>query len=222
MPNSRSQSKAGAKRSLDFDHDNNTSAASNNSEIIDVDLSSPAAAVTPSKKKKSNKRNLNDYFGSPAKDSATTTAVTPSKAAATSTAAVVTPPDTKRSKQESPVAETQHQEQQPGEDNEYIPTYLNKNIEYHRRGETSLDPVTEKVFQLVAKHYVIPDGFEHARSFGPKSGVAFEQRVVTAYVNHQLKPKLLDMGSSSEKKATVICTCCAEIGHQRDDCPHLL
>ena len=218
MPTSRSQSKSGAKRSLDFDHDNKTSAASNNSEIIDVDLSLsyPAAAVTPSKKKKSNKRNLDDYFG--AKASATKTAVTPSKAAP-STAAVVTPPDTKRSKKESPVVETQNQ-QQAGEDNKYIPTYLNKNVEYKRRGETLLDPVTEQVFQLVSKHYVIPDGFENSRLFGPKSGVTFEQRVVTAYANHQFKPKLLEMESS--EKATVICTSCAEIGHLRDECPLLL
>ena len=214
MPSTRSnnRTKPGAKRSLDFDDDKPSGSSHPEDNIVDL-VSSPSTStstVTPSKKKKKNKRSLDDYFASPTKASSLSPA-TPSKTKTSSTAAIVTPPDTKRSK-----TEPKTPQQQPGEDNDFIPTYLNKNVEYHRKGETLLDPVTEKVFQLVTKHYIIPDGFENARSFGPKSGISFEQRVVSAYANDQFKPK----GGNSEK--VVVCTSCAEIGHPRDDCPQLL
>ena len=227
MPSTRKKTTRSSKRSLNFDddHDNHNLSP----DIIDVDQLEPAnppssfSQVTPSKKKQKknhNKRNLDDYFKSPAKTPYCAADVNNKDSSVRSDIAVVTPPDEKRSKtvkedDDELVEDIEENDHSAGENHDYIPTYLNKNIEYYRRGETTLDPMTKKVFDLVTKHYVVPNGFENCRSYGPKSGVSFEQRVIAAYATHSFQPKI---GAARVQ----ICTACATVGHDRDDCPELL
>ena len=99
---------------------------------------------------------------------------------------------------------------------EYVPTYIHKNVEYKRKGETD-DPILVATYQLVEKHFYIPDDFENNRAFGPKSGVSFEERVISAYSLGLLEPR------SEEASANVqICSACATEGHKRSSCPKLV
>jgi hypothetical protein len=97
----------------------------------------------------------------------------------------------------------------------HVKTYIHKNVEYFREGEASLSPTTLKVFRLVRDNYEIPVDFENDRSFGPLSGMCYEERLIRAYTLKKLKPKA---------GATVLdfCAACAKTGHVRNDCPALL
>jgi hypothetical protein len=97
----------------------------------------------------------------------------------------------------------------------HVKTYIHKNVEYFREGEASLTPKTLKVFRLVCDNYDIPVDFENDRSFGPLSGMCYEERLIRAYTLNKLKPK-------EKATALVFCTSCAETGHLRNDCPTLL
>lgn len=176
----------GAKRALDYGEDQRTGP----SQSTFVDLTS---SETPQKR---NKRDLNDFFGSPAPAS------TPS-AKPSSSIAIVTPSEAAKMKEEEK------------KEQEYVPTYVHKNVEYQRKGKAQLSETTKKVFEFVEKNFIIPEGFENNRSFGPLSGVCFEERVIASYTNNLLKPK-------KDAKGIEICTCCASKGHKRDDCPTLI
>ena len=98
----------------------------------------------------------------------------------------------------------------------YVPKYVHKNVEYLHKGEAKLPPNTIKVYQWICRHFTIPQDFEQKRFYGPLSGINYEERVIRAYSLGKLERN--NDGFSD----TVICTVCAEEGHQRDDCPTLL
>lgn len=98
---------------------------------------------------------------------------------------------------------------------QYIPTYIHKNLEYRRGGSANLSAATLEVFRLITQHYVIPEGFEQSRKYGPLSGTCYEERVIQAYSLGKLTPV-----EGSEK--LVICTVCATEGHRRSSCPTLV
>ena len=101
------------------------------------------------------------------------------------------------------------------EDSQYIPTYIHKNLSYKRQGDASLPDKVVKTFQLVCQHYEIPDDFETNRSYGPLSGISYEERAISAYSLSLLNPKPGDEG-------TEICSNCVTVGHKRNDCPDLV
>lgn len=127
----------------------------------------------------------------------------------TATAPIVTPAGDEATSQKS-------SSQVDAGKKEYVPTYIHKNLEYHRKGEASdaLPSKTLKIFQLITDHYAIPRDLEQSRSYGPLSGSTYEERVISAYRLGKLK--------TSNTPAKIICTGCAEIGHERDECPTLL
>ena len=190
-PRKKSRTTPAAKRGLDFGEPKKSK------DDDFVDLTKATASVTPQKKKK---RDLHAFFSSPA---ATTTSE------AKTAAAVVTPPEAKKQK----VTKAEASEKEEKKEGEYVPIYIHKNVSYVRKGEADLDPATEKAFQLIEEHYLIPKGFENDRSYGPISGISFEERVIASYSNNLLKPK---------EEAVEICTHCADVGHKRDDCEELI
>jgi hypothetical protein len=97
----------------------------------------------------------------------------------------------------------------------YVPKYIHKNLEYKRKGETD-DPTLVATYQLVEKYFDIPDDFENNRTFGPKSGVSFEERAISAYSLGLLEPR------SKESANIQICSACATEGHKRSSCPQLV
>jgi hypothetical protein len=192
------KNKQGVKRSLDFVSQDESNGEAQQQRIVPSGKKSTNDA-TPVKK---TKKNITDFFGSPA----------PSSSAAR-TLPVVTPPDFKK-KEEVQYLSEQHTKKKRASSAHHVPTYIHKNVGYVREGEASLDPTTQKVFDLVDHHYIIPEGFENNRKFGPISGMSFEQRVIACYCNNLLDPK--------EGGQVEICTKCAEMDHKRDDCPTLL
>jgi hypothetical protein len=122
-------------------------------------------------------------------------------------AALVTPP------KEAPREHKRRKVEQKKE--EYVPTYIHKNVEYKRKGEVN-DETQVATFQLVEKHFVIPEDFENNRKYGPLSGVSFEERAISAYSLGLLEPK------TPESANVQICSACAEEGHKRVTCPNLL
>lgn len=99
------------------------------------------------------------------------------------------------------------------EGGEYVPTYIDKNLSYKRKGVASLPFTVEKTYQLVIDHYHIPKDFEHNRSYGPLSGTSYEERVIGAYRLSLLEP---------QDQSVEICSNCATLGHLRNDCPELI
>lgn len=99
---------------------------------------------------------------------------------------------------------------------EYVPSYIHKNLDYQRKGLAThvLPPNIIKAFQLIEKYYHIPADIEQSRLYGPLSGISYEEKVIAALRLGKLR--------SIDTPATEICTVCAELGHQRDDCPALL
>jgi len=133
------------------------------------------------------------------------TAATPKKAKPAS-ATVVTPAQ----------ATAQKKKQEDVTTDEYVPKHIHKNVDYHRKGEAAdaLPAKTLKAFQLISECYIIPNDIEQSRAYGPLSGSSYEERVISAYRLGKLQ--------ASDEPATIICTECVSIGHQRDDCPTLL
>lgn len=183
-----------AKRSLQFnDGDSANPPQSGTDDIVDL-----TGNDTPQKKKR---RGISDFFGP---------ASTP-QAKTASSAAIVTPQEAKKQKTDKAQDKEEDEKEQ-----EHVPTYLHKNVEYLRKGEAELSDKTQKIYNFVEKHFAIPNGFENDRSFGPLSGVCYEERAIVAYTNNLLKPK------NPEVECGEICTCCAMEGHSRDDCPALI
>jgi hypothetical protein len=117
---------------------------------------------------------------------------------------------TRLSDQFSPVKATKKAEDSP-----YIPTYIHKNLTYKRQGDASLPDKVVKTFRLVCQHYEIPDDFETNRSYGPLSGISYEERAISAYSLGLLDHKPGDEGIE-------ICSNCVTVGHKRNDCPQLI
>lgn len=100
---------------------------------------------------------------------------------------------------------------------EYVPSYIHKNVEYKRKGKADLSDETFKTYELVEKHFHIPDDLETNRKYGPLSGTSFEERVISAYSLNLLDPKTAD-----SSKDVQICSVCAVEGHKRAACPQLI
>jgi len=100
---------------------------------------------------------------------------------------------------------------------DYIPSYIHQNIDYKRRGEGKIDEMTQKSFDLVEQHFILPKDLETNRKYGPISGSTFEQHAIRAYSLGMLKAK-----NPSNTTITEICTACANEGHKRNDCPKLV
>jgi hypothetical protein len=103
-----------------------------------------------------------------------------------------------------------------GKEEEYVPTYIHRNLSYQREGEANIDDNTKSTFNLIKLHFDIPQDFETNRRYGPISGNCHELRAIAAYNFSLLEPK---------KKADAgiqICSECAAIGHKRTDCPSLI
>ena len=98
-------------------------------------------------------------------------------------------------------------------EDEYVPKYIHKNVEYQRRGRKSLPSTKLAAFDQIMQHYVIPKDLEQSRKYGPLSGSSYEELVLQAYTLDKLEP----MEAQVE-----ICTECAKIGHKRYECPKLI
>jgi hypothetical protein len=121
-------------------------------------------------------------------------------------ASIVTPADSAR--KEAPKAPNDTRD-------EYVPIYIHKNLEYARKGQSAnLSPQRLKVLQWIQEYYEIPKDIEQDRAYGPLSGSSYEDRVIAAYRLGKL--------TAAGAVATVICTACAELGHERDQCPTLV
>jgi hypothetical protein len=98
---------------------------------------------------------------------------------------------------------------------EYVPTYIHKKIDYKRKGQGKIDDITQKSFDLVGEHFILPKDLETNRKYGPISGCTFEQHAIRAYSLGMLKAK-------NPSVVVEICTACATSGHKRDECPKLI
>ena len=111
---------------------------------------------------------------------------------------------------------TPDKEEDEKKEAEYVPTYIHKNLTYHRRGKATLDVATQKTFDLVTRYFHVPENFENDRRFGPIAGTCFEDRVNQAYNLGMLEP-------IEEKNAGIeLCSQCVCEGHKSVDCPNLV
>ena len=180
------------KKSLVFDEDHHL--LDSGAPITEVEASGVASELLTSPANKKRKRGEEttiaalDDFASPAQKKATTTL----------SAVAVTPEEAER----KALAK-------------YVPKNIHKNLGYRREGASAQDdyPTTRKVYRLVCKNYRIPADFEQRRSYGPLSGMSYEERVVQGYALGKLVAKGDDVD---------ICTSCASVGHKRFECPSLV
>lgn len=103
----------------------------------------------------------------------------------------------------------------PGEE-EYVPTYIHKNLSYQRRGDATLKDKVKQTFGLVEAHFTIPSDFEQSRKYGPIGGTCHEERAIQAYNLSLLEP------IKTENSSLEICSECAVLGHKRNDCSTLI
>ena len=157
---------------------------------------------TPQKKKSSSRRDFFSPKGKPV--------VTPDKVEDDEVEVFSPPPKKTRLSElySPPPRETSSKEEVS------IPTYIHKNLSYKRKGTASLPSNVKETFDLVQDHYEIPVDFEQSRSYGPLSGMSFEERVITAYNLSLLEPK--------NGEGVQICSSCVTLGHKRNDCPDLI
>lgn len=194
----RSTRKPSAKRRLDFGDDSHETSEEDPVVIVESEeptqkkLKTSTAAIpsTPEQKRrwhdKHETQGISTYFSpKPAKK-----------------AAVITP-----EKKEEEKVETEKPKEQA-----FVPIYIHKNLNYQRKGQASLNPKRQRVFDLVKDHCVIPDDFETNRRYGPLSGTCFEERAIDAYEKRLLKTTSI----------VEICTYCAKVGHEQDECPDLV
>jgi hypothetical protein len=191
-----SQSEASAQRRLDF----NSAAAA--SPTADASLASTRAG----KRDPNHASRASEAASSPKKKHRAVVAVTPEE-------------ETKLEQQDS-LASTS-----------YVPKYIHANVSYKVQGTAPLAPATIKAFEYIVKHYEIPSNLEQQRAYGPLSGSSFEERVIQQYDLGQLVLKsdgdhddeeTKDNDNDSSALEHVICTCCASVGHERNDCPTLI
>jgi hypothetical protein len=113
----------------------------------------------------------------------------------------------------TPCKKSRLEEELEKKEEDYVPTYIYKNIDYKRQGDAKLGDVTKKIFELVQENFELPKDLETNRKYGPKSGVSFEEHAIRAYTQGMLEAK---------DQSVDICTACARKGHQRDGCPKLI
>ncbi|GBG24694.1 Hypothetical Protein FCC1311_009122 [Hondaea fermentalgiana] len=73
-----------------------------------------------------------------------------------------------------------------------------------------------KVTQYVLDTHVVPDDFDRSSKYGPRSGVCFEERLVSAYEQGLLAPK------DPAKPPVKMCRECGTSGHFCWECPSLV
>jgi hypothetical protein len=205
---------ASTKRRLDFA--SSSSSSSTEEKKTRGQEQQSAAVTTPSPSDKKRSAGSASAFFSP-----TTTTQNNKKR---KTAATVTPEAAQKS-QEKEVESS-------SSSSSFVPTYIHKNLGYDRQGQRKgLSTNTLQCFQLIQEYYSIPSNFEQCRYSennsvgGPISGSSHEERVIQAYTLGKLhvKPEYNnDKTTDGETIAIKICSCCADIGHMRDDCPALL
>ena len=98
---------------------------------------------------------------------------------------------------------------------ENTPVFLHKLLKYKRRGDAQLTDVQRTVMAFIERNFTVPGDFERSHKFGPLSGMCFEERLIAAYANEQLEPRL----PTADIAELRICTCCAKHGHTQTDCP---
>lgn len=102
-------------------------------------------------------------------------------------------------------------------DEEYVPTYIHKNIGYQRKGQATLSVKVKKTYAWIEKNYHIPTDFETNKfDYGPQSGTSYEERLVQAYNLSLLEPK------NPQSSELEFCSSCTQIGHMKSDCPQLI
>ncbi|KAL3942051.1 MAG: hypothetical protein SGBAC_003679 [Bacillariaceae sp.] len=111
---------------------------------------------------------------------------------------------------------TPEKEDDEKKEGEYVPTYIHKNLSYHRKGKATLNETTQKAFDLVTRFFRVPENFEQDRRFGPIAGTCFEERLIQAYDLGMLEP------IEEENAGIEICSNCACEGHKSVDCPQLI
>lgn len=162
--------------------------------------STPAANSVDLTESPAKKRNFDSFFGK-----------------AKPQAALVTPPKKQQAaavhRHVAEASPSKKQKVGTSSEQEYIPKYIHKNVEYKRKGQTK-DSTLVATYELVEKYYEIPDDFENNRKYGPLSGVSYEERAIAAYAVDLLSPKT--------DKAVAICSACATEGHKRSACPKLI
>jgi len=205
MPNyDRSTRKPSAKRRLDFGEPQEKE--DDNSVVpVVVETNEPAQKKwkssaneipsTPERNRNRKRRNSNQGIS---------TYFSPKPAS--KRAAVVTP----EKKEQELKAET---ETTTPKQKGFVPIYIHKNLNYQRRGQATLNPKRKEVFELIQEHCIIPDDFENNRTYGPLSGTCFEERAIDAYEKGLLK---------FYKTRVELCTYCAAVGHEQDECPELV
>ena len=210
----KSQSKKSAQRKLDFPAVEPSADEPGDDDdkliiVLDDDDDDDDEKERQQVREASRKRSAPSHPRETSRRTISKAASTPNKG--TATASIVTP-----ATETTVVKSTSSTQVDDRKTAEYVPTYIHKNVEYHRKGEASnsLPSKTLNVFQLITDHYAIPKDLEQSRSYGPLSGSTYEERVISAYRLGKLK--------ASDTPATIICTGCAEIGHERDECPTLL
>ncbi|GKY96177.1 hypothetical protein MPSEU_000577500 [Mayamaea pseudoterrestris] len=197
MPrNTRSEkADAAAQRRLNFELSNSTH-----------DASPLVSTTTPATRPKRSTTN----------DSNTTNVSSPLKKKQKNSAVAVTP--------EEQEAAVKKREQEATAISKYVPKYIHANVSYKTKGTSKLDLNTIKVYEWIEDHYEIPVDLEQRRSCGPLSGSSYEERVIQQYELGKLKIKDIkeEIDYAKEEQHAVICTCCAETGHKRNDCPSLI
>lgn len=93
----------------------------------------------------------------------------------------------------------------------FVPKYIHKNLLYYCQGDTKMDPINQQAYQHVVESHHVPTDLEQSRSYGPKAGSTYEDRVLTAYALGRLKPR------DDYEGETRICLACAKKGHKRDE-----
>lgn len=97
----------------------------------------------------------------------------------------------------------------------YVPSYIHKNVEYISMAKMSnLSPVQTRVLEWISEQYELPKDLEQNRKYGPLSGSSYADRVISAYRLGSLK--------RANDGISEICTACANLGHDRDNCSTLL
>ena len=97
-------------------------------------------------------------------------------------------------------------------DTRYRPVALYQNVQYSEKGAArDLSKGEVAAFRAISENYEIPSDIE-ATSYGPLSGISFEQRVIAAHKAGKLRAK-------PGKPDDAICSTCGKAGHWNTYCP---
>jgi hypothetical protein len=98
--------------------------------------------------------------------------------------------------------------------NGYVQSFLHREVHYHTKGHASLKKGEVDVFRFIEEHFTIPTDIE-TTDFGVLSGHCFEERLISAFLDNRLQPKL----GHEAFWDTQICVTCGKLGHTRNHCP---